>query len=186
MRCNFNLLSLSVYKNLLYVITAVKFCDLCLVLFMLHNHVLPDMHQQHSLKTDQQHLILMQTLNGSHWVLCQQLRKRKIFPYAHAHRKNPCPLHGSCRLHADMQCQTTLVRSESSAKQLARIEERLWSTSCRLLTTWREEIGTENGLLFKGHCLIVPGKLWVRALQTIHKGHFSIEKMNLRAREALF
>lgn len=52
--------------------------------------------------------------------------------------------------------------------------------------TWREETGTENDLLFKGHCLIiVPVKLWGRALQTIHKGHFSEEKMNLRAWEAL-
>ena len=52
--------------------------------------------------------------------------------------------------------------------------------------TYREEISAENGLLFKGHRLIVPEKLRDRVLQTIHKGHFGFEKMLLRAREAVF
>ena len=47
--------------------------------------------------------------------------------------------------------------------------------------TYREEISTENGLLFKGHRLIVPEKLHNRVLQTIHEGHFGFEKMQLRA-----
>ena len=52
--------------------------------------------------------------------------------------------------------------------------------------SYREEISAENGLLFKGHRLIVPEKLRSRVLQTIHEGHFSFEKMQLRAREAVF
>ena len=52
--------------------------------------------------------------------------------------------------------------------------------------TYREEISAENGLLFKGHRLIVPEKLRDRVLQTIHEGHFGFEKMLLRAREAVF
>ena len=52
--------------------------------------------------------------------------------------------------------------------------------------TYREEISAENGLLFKGHRLIVPEKLRDRVLQTIHKGHFGFEKMLLRAQEAVF
>ena len=57
-----------------------------------------------------------------------------------------------------------------------------------LLDYWthREEISAENGLLFKGHRLIVPEKLRDRVLQTIHEGHFGFEKMQLRAREAVF
>ena len=52
--------------------------------------------------------------------------------------------------------------------------------------SYREEISAENGLLFKGHRLIVPEKLRSRVLQTIHEGHFGFEKMQLRAREAVF
>ena len=54
--------------------------------------------------------------------------------------------------------------------------------------TYREEISAENGLLFKGHRLIVPEKLTERnrVLQTIHEGRFGFEKMRLRAREAGF
>ena len=52
--------------------------------------------------------------------------------------------------------------------------------------TYREEISSENGLLFKGHRLIVPEKLRDRVLQTIHEGHFGFEKMQLRAQEAVF
>ena len=61
---------------------------------------------------------------------------------------------------------------------------------CHLLLldywTYREEISAENGLLFKGHRLIVPEKLRSRTLQTIHKGHYRVDKMQLRARESVF
>ena len=52
--------------------------------------------------------------------------------------------------------------------------------------TYREEISAENVLLFKGHRLIVPEKLRDRVLQTIHESHFGFEKMQLRARQAVF
>ena len=52
--------------------------------------------------------------------------------------------------------------------------------------TYREEISAENGLLFKGYRLIIPESLRNRCLQTIHEGHFGIEKMQLRARESVF
>ncbi len=52
--------------------------------------------------------------------------------------------------------------------------------------TYREVVNAENGLLFKGYRLIVPGKLRGRVLQTIHKGHFGFKKIQLRAREAVF
>ena len=52
--------------------------------------------------------------------------------------------------------------------------------------TYREEISVENGLLLKGHRLVVPEKLRDRVLQTIYEGHFGFEKIQLRAREAVF
>ena len=52
--------------------------------------------------------------------------------------------------------------------------------------SYREEISAENGLLFKGHRLIVPVNLRKKVLQTIHEGHFGIEKMQSRTWEAVF
>ena len=52
--------------------------------------------------------------------------------------------------------------------------------------TYREEISAENGILFKGHILIIPEKLHNRTHQTIHEGHFSFEKMQLRSKESVF
>ena len=52
--------------------------------------------------------------------------------------------------------------------------------------TYREEKSAENSLLFKGHRLIVPEKLRNRTLQTIHKGPYRVEKMQLRAGESVF
>lgn len=62
-------------------------------------------------------------------------------------------------------------------------------TQGRIVThygTYREEISAENGLLFKGHSLIFHKKLYNRTLQTIYKGHYVVEKMQLRARESVF
>ena len=56
----------------------------------------------------------------------------------------------------------------------------------RYLWTYREEISAENGLLFEGHSLIFPEKLRNRTLQTIHRGHCGVDKMQLRAREFVF
>ena len=52
--------------------------------------------------------------------------------------------------------------------------------------TYREEISAEDGLFFKEHRLNIPEKLPNRPLQTIHEGHFSVEKMQLRAKESVF
>ena len=51
---------------------------------------------------------------------------------------------------------------------------------------YRDEICVENGLLFKGFRLIIPESLRGKILQTIHQGHFGVEKMQLRARESVF
>ena len=73
---------------------------------------------------------------------------------------------------------------ETTSGSLMQVVENRWPESkkdChpRLVDYWsyREEISAENGLLFKGHRLIVPQKLRNRVLQTIHEGHFGFEKM---------
>ena len=52
--------------------------------------------------------------------------------------------------------------------------------------TYREGISAENGLLFEEHRLIIPEKLHNRTLQTIHEGPFSVEKIQLMAKEPVF
>ena len=63
-------------------------------------------------------------------------------------------------------------------------------TDCHplLLDYWnfRDEISLEDGLLFKGHRLIMPESLRGETLKQIHEGHYSVEKSLLRAREAVF
>ena len=56
-----------------------------------------------------------------------------------------------------------------------------------ILDYWnfRDEMSVENGLLFKGYRLIVPKNLRNQVLQIVHKGHFGIEKMQLRARKTV-
>ena len=41
---------------------------------------------------------------------------------------------------------------------------------------FRDEISLEDGLLFKGHRLIIPESLRGKALQIIHEGHYGVEK----------
>ena len=57
-----------------------------------------------------------------------------------------------------------------------------------LLDYWnfRDEISLGDGLLFKEHRLIILENLRGKALQMIHEGHYSVEKLLLRAREAVF
>ena len=57
-----------------------------------------------------------------------------------------------------------------------------------LLDYWnfRDDMGLEGGLLFKGHRLIIPESLRGKALQVIHEGHYGVEKSLLRTREAVF
>ena len=52
--------------------------------------------------------------------------------------------------------------------------------------TFRDEVATADGLLFKGTCLIVPKSLRPEMLRQIHKSHLGIVKCRQRAREELF
>ena len=50
-----------------------------------------------------------------------------------------------------------------------------------LWTTGPTEKSSVHDLLFKGHRLIVPEKLHNRTLQTIHKGYYALDEIQLRA-----
>ena len=52
--------------------------------------------------------------------------------------------------------------------------------------TFRDELVTADGLLFKGTRLVVPTVLRAEMLRQIHKSHLGIVKCRQRAREALF
>ena len=59
-------------------------------------------------------------------------------------------------------------------------------TEARPYWTFRDELATTDGLLFKGTRLIVPKILGPEMLRQIHKSHFGIAKCRQRAREVLF
>lgn len=48
------------------------------------------------------------------------------------------------------------------------------------------ELSTQNGLLFKGHRIIVPNKLRKDMLRRLHRSHSGIEKTQKLARDSLF
>ena len=52
--------------------------------------------------------------------------------------------------------------------------------------TFRDEVATADGLLFKGTRLIVPKSLRPEMLRQIHKSHLGIVKCRQRPREVLF
>ena len=56
----------------------------------------------------------------------------------------------------------------------------------KLHWTFRDEVATADGLLFKGTRLIVPKSLRPEMLRQIHKSHLGIVKCRQRAREVLF
>ena len=52
--------------------------------------------------------------------------------------------------------------------------------------SYHEEISLEDGLLFKGHRLIVPKSERQSILEFLCTGHYGINKMTLRERECVF
>ena len=50
----------------------------------------------------------------------------------------------------------------------------------------RHELHLLDGLVMKGHCLVIPLSWRPSVLQQIHSGHFGIEKSKARARAAVY
>ena len=48
-------------------------------------------------------------------------------------------------------------------------------------SNFREDLSVENGLILKGHCLLIPSNLRTQVLQIIHQGHLGAEQCNLKA-----
>ena len=51
---------------------------------------------------------------------------------------------------------------------------------------YREDLSVENGLVLKGHRLIVPESLRTQMLSLVHQGHMGTEKCLLRAKDCMF
>lgn len=53
-------------------------------------------------------------------------------------------------------------------------------------TTFKEELAFYDGLLFKGHKLVIPDSLKLHVLKLIHEGHLGIQSSIKRAREVVY
>lgn len=51
---------------------------------------------------------------------------------------------------------------------------------------YRSDISLEDGLLYKGHALIVPASLRSNTLEALHEGHWGKDKTTLRARDCVY
>ena len=51
---------------------------------------------------------------------------------------------------------------------------------------FRDEITCEEGILYKGVRLIMPQSEQASTLKVLHMGHYTVNKMNLRARETIY
>ena len=80
----------------------------------------------------------------------------------------------------ELQAVLTMVRNGwPNTKQQVPLEARpYW--------TFRDEVATADGLLFKGTRLIAPKVMRPEMLRQIHKSHLGIAKCRQRAREVLF
>ena len=52
--------------------------------------------------------------------------------------------------------------------------------------SYREELGIENGIIFKGPQVLIPKSLQKGILQQLHRGHQGVEKTRLLARESVY
>ena len=50
----------------------------------------------------------------------------------------------------------------------------------------RHNLHEADGILFKDECIVIPTKLRAKTLQTVHQGHFGIEKTKSRARKVIY
>ena len=84
------------------------------------------------------------------------------------------------KVHSELQAVLTMVRNGwPNTMQLVPLRARpYW--------TFRDEVATADGLLFKGIRLIAPKVMRPEMLRQIHKSHLGIAKCTQRAREVLF
>ena len=59
-------------------------------------------------------------------------------------------------------------------------------TEIRYYWSFRDELGVENGIIFKGPQVVIPSSLQKDILSQLHKAHQGIEKTRLLARESVF
>ena len=52
--------------------------------------------------------------------------------------------------------------------------------------TFKEDLSVEDGIIYKGHRLIMPESEREGTLKILHKGHYSASKMLLRAKDSVY
>jgi hypothetical protein len=82
--------------------------------------------------------------------------------------------------------------SDDELQQLAKTIQDGWpdepnqvSKCLKKYYTFREELGTYNGLLFKGSRIIIPESMKKYALQLSHVGHNGVQQPVRRAKDAM-
>ena len=85
------------------------------------------------------------------------------------------------------------TKRDSTLNQLSEIITTGWPESIkeipnpvRAYWSYRDELSIDNGIVLKGPCVVIPGVLQQEILEQLHYGHQGIEKMRLRARDAVF
>ena len=58
-------------------------------------------------------------------------------------------------------------------------------TNLKEFWNFREDLSVDNGLILKGHCLLISSNLHTQILQIIHQGHLGAEQCNLKAKDCL-
>ena len=85
------------------------------------------------------------------------------------------------------------TQSDPTLRSLSKTVHEGWPQSRKdcpeqLLEFWnfRQEIGEENGILYKNHKLIVQHSKKLETLKVLHLGHYAVDKMQLRALETVY
>ena len=85
------------------------------------------------------------------------------------------------------------TQSDPTLSSLAKTIHEGWPQSKKdcleqLLDFWsfRQEISEEDGLLYKNHRLIMPYSERLQTLKVLHLGHYTVDKMQLRALETVY
>ena len=74
--------------------------------------------------------------------------------------------------------QLTMQGWPHKRRHVPRIARRYWD--------FRDELTTDEGLLLKGPCIVIPSSLWKEYLEWLHQGHLSASKVQENARQHMY
>ena len=113
-------------------------------------------------------------------------RQRRHHPSPNAYYRNSSRFYKHCKIQTSNSREHNIWPTDANSNEWLAGSRKDCHLQLLDYWTYREEIIPGNDLLFKGDRLIIPEKLHNRTLQITHEGHFGVEKMQLRPREAVF